>query len=64
MRRFDGALRVAVLCAVVVAAAPAMMQIKVRIDPSARVDRPDSPWPMVQPRARMPPNPISNPPAM
>ena len=38
-------------CHFMVAAAPAMMLKKTEEEPSARVDMPERPWPMVQPRA-------------
>jgi hypothetical protein len=36
----------------------------VMIEPSARVEKPETPWPMVQPSAVMPPKPMSRPPRM
>ena len=40
------------------------MATKVTIEPSASVEKPVIPWPMVQPSAVMPPKPISMPPTM
>src|SRR3569832_1832162 len=39
-------------------ALPSTMATKVRMEPSARVEKPVTPWPMVQPIASTPPNPI------
>ncbi len=51
-------------CHFMVAAAPASIAMKVMIEPSARVEMPETPWPIVQPSAVTPPKPISAPPIM
>jgi len=41
---------------------PTTMAANVIIEPMASVETPVSPWPIVQPSAVTPPNPISTPP--
>src|ERR1700676_2025854 len=43
---------------------PATIDNEAIIDPKARVDIPVSPWPIVQPSAVTPPNPINTPPTI
>src|SRR5512139_3040819 len=45
-------------CTFIVAALPSTMATKARMEPSARVEKPVMPWPMVQPIASTPPKPI------
>ena len=46
-----------------VRALPKTMEPKARIEPSASVETPVTPWPMVQPMESTPPTPMSTPPA-
>src|ERR1041384_7164188 len=49
-------------CHFIVAAEPATIAANVMIEPSARVENPVIAWPIVHPRAVMPPKPIRMPP--
>src|SRR5208282_406038 len=43
---------------------PAMIAPRARNEPRARVEIPVRPWPIVQPSAQTPPNPINTPPTI